>query len=169
MLLDRERPKMVEGSETPGVQPAHPQVGGVAPQVKLFGEGNIKQRCLDQPWYYPQTDGQREEIEGKNPEGSSRKEIAEIVWPVFGTKQDPGDEEARKDEEEVDAAFSDRCQASDGGDGWMGLRIKLHAQAVEGNREDSHATNSVQSIAVGAARPGGSGIIFVVLNHDCST
>ena len=148
LFLDRQRPGDPEPVRTEVSAHRHPDVlgqGGIRPprQRPRQQPGARRKRRRDDRGG-AQRQRQHQEIERENPAGAAKIEHAEIVAGAAMVDQDPGDQEPRQHEEEIDAAPRQIHRAHDA-EVARRVRRQLAVDVVPDQHEqDSDAAHAVQ-------------------------
>ena len=116
MLLDGERPEVVEVGEGPLPLSGDVDVDGVEPRPCLAVYQVVQRRPPQQRDQRRHEEDERQHaiVEREDAEEAPHVEVAEVVRVVVGVVEDAGDEEAGQDEEQLDAVGPVVGHADDG-------------------------------------------------------
>ncbi len=146
MLFDRQRPEVADVRQGPRASQRDKQVDPIGPDPSLVARRLLEPRQIKR-WGEGKYEEEHEEdgvIERENPQDPAHVEIAEVMAGALRVVQDPGDQIAREDEEEVDsieAVVAGLHQEPLERVPWLGIADEMHEQ----HHDDRETPETVES------------------------
>ncbi len=161
LLFDRERPEVIQVHpvhvEDPAPAHGDEDVGEVAPEPELLAPElrELRGPPRDEARGDEEDDQQERVVEGEDAQHAPHVEVLVVAGAPPRAEEDPGDQEAGEDEEQVDPRPPHPGHRQQGLAG-EGLRRMTEREVVEHHRQDGDAADAVEGAEVrcsGRLRP----------------